>query len=214
MATLNFIKGSIKGKFGQFVGSSWRGTDYIKTYTPPSNPKTEGQIAVRTIFQHVIHIAQAINESVLKPYTFPKPQKLTACNRMVQVNKAMFDDKEWDQTKLTIFDGPLFNPGIGTAHIQDDGDDGIFVMITFYPDGGAASDIPIGIVHDEVSEMTFTATENSRTAATVGVQLFLPQGQTDLTKLHAYLVFSQPPAAGTNETGHVSRTAYLKVTAS
>lgn len=32
MATLNFIKGSIKGKIGQFVGSSWRGKDYIKTY--------------------------------------------------------------------------------------------------------------------------------------------------------------------------------------
>jgi hypothetical protein len=75
MATLNFIKGSIKGKVGQFVGSSWKGKDYIKTYTPPSNPRTEGQVGIRNIFQHVGHIAKAIYEPVLKPYTFPKPQK-------------------------------------------------------------------------------------------------------------------------------------------
>jgi hypothetical protein len=42
MATLNFIRGSIKGRVGQFVGSSWRGKDYIKTFTPPSNPQDCG----------------------------------------------------------------------------------------------------------------------------------------------------------------------------
>jgi hypothetical protein len=42
MASLNFVKGSIKGRVGQFVGSSWKGIDYIKTYTPPGNPRTEG----------------------------------------------------------------------------------------------------------------------------------------------------------------------------
>jgi hypothetical protein len=70
MASLNFVKGSIKGRVGQFVGSSWKGIDYIKTYTPPSNPKTEGQLTIRTIFQHCAHIGKAINEGVLKPYTF------------------------------------------------------------------------------------------------------------------------------------------------
>jgi hypothetical protein len=33
-------KGTIKGKVGQFVGSSWKGIDYIKTYTPSGNPRT------------------------------------------------------------------------------------------------------------------------------------------------------------------------------
>jgi hypothetical protein len=35
--------------------------------------------------------------------------------------------------------------------------------------------------------------------------------QADLSLLHAYLVFSRPPAQGTSETGEVSGTAYLKV---
>jgi hypothetical protein len=65
-------------RVGQFVGSSWRGKDYIKTFTPPANPKTEEQVAVRTIFQHIAHIAKAIYEGVLKPYTFPQPRNITA----------------------------------------------------------------------------------------------------------------------------------------
>jgi hypothetical protein len=67
MATLNFIRGSINGKLGQTVCSSSRGKEYIKTYAPPSNPNTEGQAAVRTIFQHTVHIVKAIYEPVLKP---------------------------------------------------------------------------------------------------------------------------------------------------
>ncbi|MDR2782700.1 MAG: DUF6266 family protein [Treponema sp.] len=56
MATLNFLK----GKIGQFVGPSWRGKDYIKTYAPPGNPRTEGQVSIRNIFQHVVFIAKSI----------------------------------------------------------------------------------------------------------------------------------------------------------
>ncbi|MDR0644252.1 MAG: hypothetical protein LBG05_04955 [Treponema sp.] len=93
MATLNCIKGSIKGKAGQFAGSSWKGKDRIKTCAPPGNLRTEGQAGVRNVFQHVGHIAVAIYEPALKPYTFPKPQKMSAFNKMARINKEMFDDR-------------------------------------------------------------------------------------------------------------------------
>ena len=32
MASLNFIKGTLKVRVGQFVGSSWSGKEYIKTF--------------------------------------------------------------------------------------------------------------------------------------------------------------------------------------
>lgn len=99
MARLNFVRGSIKGRVGEFVGSSWKGEDYIKTFTPPSNPRTEGQVAIRTVFQHITQIASQINADVLKPYTFPKPQKMTATNRMVHVNQELFDDKKLGPVK-------------------------------------------------------------------------------------------------------------------
>jgi len=75
MATLNFIRGTIRGKIGQFVGSSWKGKSYIKTFTKPGNPRTADQVAVREVFQKVSHIAKSIYGNVLKKYTFPKPRE-------------------------------------------------------------------------------------------------------------------------------------------
>jgi len=62
---------------------------------------------------------------------------------------------------------------------------------------------------DEATETTLYATA-TRAAAQVDVPI-ASLGTTDMSKLHAYLVFSKPPAANTGETGEVSNTAYLKV---
>jgi hypothetical protein len=209
MATLNFVKGSIKGRVGQFVGSSWKGIDYIKTYTPTGNPRTEGQVTIRTIFQRCAHIGKAINEGVLKPYTFPRPVKMTAYNRMIQVNKDLFDDLVWDQTKLKIFDGPLFNPGITAATIEGHGTSAVAVKVTFASATGDGTDKAIAVIHDEATETTLYAIAD-RSAGEVDVPI-ATFTQANLTKLHAYLVFAQPPTPGTGETGEVSGTAYLKV---
>jgi len=209
MAELNFVRGSIKGKVGQFVGSSWRGKDYIKTYTPPSNPRTDDQVAIRSIFQHTAHIAKAIYPGVLKPYTFPKPQKMTAYNKMIQINKLMFDDMEWDQTKLKIFEGPLFNPGITSANVESPSTPQALVRFTFAADIGAGTDVAAAIVHDEATETTLYAT-----ATRADAQITVPiatLGTTDLSKLHAYLVFAKPPTAETGDAGEVSNTAYMKI---
>jgi hypothetical protein len=211
MARLNFVKGSIKGRVGEFVGSSWKGTDYIKTFTPPSNPKTEGQVAVRTVFQHITHIASQINEGVLKPYTFPKPSKMTASNRMVHVNHVLFAEKQWEPEKLNIFEGPLFNPGITTAVIENGGSATAAVKISFSSTIGEAMDKAIGVVYDETSEKALAMVGDRQTGDIEIPIAILDQG--DLSKLHAYLVFSQPPASGTGESGQVSGTAYLKVPA-
>jgi hypothetical protein len=209
MATLNLLRGSLKGRLGDIVGSSWRGKDYVKSFTPPSNPNTEGQIAVRTIFQHTAHIASAINEAVLKPYTFPKPRKMTAYNRMIQINKPLFSELAWDQTKLKIFEGPLFNPGITVAAIQNPGTMTATVQVTFDAALGDGTDIAIAIIHDEKTETTLCA-QATRVDAHISVPI-ATLDQADLTKLHAYLVLSKPPAPRTSEHGEVSTTAYLAV---
>ncbi|MDR1901362.1 MAG: DUF6266 family protein [Treponema sp.] len=206
MATLNFIRGSIKGKVGQFVGSSWRGKDYIKTFTPPSNPRTEGQVAVRTIFQNVAHIAKAIYEAVLKPFTFPRPHRITAYNRMVQINKALFEAMAWDPAKLRIFEGPLFNPGIASASIS-----GASVSVSFDAATGEGTDAALAVVYDEITGQTMSA-QGVRADAVVTVPI-ATFDQADLSGLYAYLVFSQEPAQGTNDPGQVSNTAYFKVPA-
>jgi hypothetical protein len=204
MATLNFVRGSIKGRVGQFVGSSWRGKDYIKTFTPPSNPKTEGQVAVRTIFQNIAHIAKAIYEGVLKPFTFPRPRTFTSYNRMVQINKELFDDLAWDPAMLKIFDGPLFNPGIASASVSGD-----TVYVSFDAATGEGTDTAIAVIYDELPRSTFHGQAARADAAiTVSIAGLDPSA---LGGLHAYLVFSRALVTGTAEAGQVSGTAYLKV---
>jgi hypothetical protein len=205
MATLNFVRGSIKGRVGQFVGSSWRGKEYIKTFTPPANPKTEGQVAIRTIFQRIAHIAKAIYEGVLKPFTFPRPRNLTAYNRMVQINKDLFDDRAWDPAKLKIFDGPLFNPGIASAAVS-----GADVIVSFDATIGEGTDKAIAVVYDNLTETTLYG-EAARADAAVSVSI-AGLDPAALSGLHAYLVFAKEPSPGTAEQGQVSGTAYQPAT--
>ncbi|MDR3343958.1 MAG: DUF6266 family protein [Treponema sp.] len=214
MAALNFIRGSVKGKIGQFVGSSWRGKDYIKTYTPPGNPKTAGQVSVRNIFQRVTLIAKSIYYPVLKPYTFPKPQKMTAFNKMVQTNKPMFDGREWDASLLKIFEGALYSPGISGAALSADRRE---LAVTWDGSQGTADNAAIAVVHSEETGKTLCAVTTRDAGTTGDWDITELGGITDPGKVHAYLVFSRPPAQGTDAdvagTGEVSGTAYHTVTA-
>ena len=203
MATLNFIRGTIRGRLGQFVGSSWKGKSYIKTFTKPGNPKTAEQMAVRTVFQNVGHIAKGIYDAILKPYTFPKPRRMTAYNRMIQANQAMFDGKEWDPEKLKIFEGPLHNPGITGVTVSGD-----TAVIAFDASGGDPNDKALGIVFDAASGAVVNG-QVIRDAG--GVSVPLGTIDTGAADLHAYLVFSREPVIGTSEKGQVSNTAHYKV---
>jgi hypothetical protein len=209
MATLNFIKGTIRGKIGQFVGSSWKGKNYIKTFTKPGNPRTADQVAVRNIFQHVSHIAKALYANVLKPYTFPRPRRQTAYNRMIQINKVMFEAKAWEPEKLKIFDGPLYNPGISACSIDYPGEDREQVGFEWPTLPGDQNDVAIGVLYDEVSGKTLYA----RDTRDKGVMIIKTEtiAPIDKTKAHVYLIFAKPPADGTGEAGQVSGTAYAKV---
>jgi hypothetical protein len=211
MARLNFVKGSIRGRVGEFVGSSWKGEDYIKTFTPPSNPKTEGQVAVRSVFQHITHIASQINAGVLKPSTFTKPHKMTPSNRMVRINRALFEHKAWEPAGLKIFEGDLYNPGIAAAVIENSGTSSAQAAVTFSSTPGQGEDKAIAVIYDEGSGRALAA-EGKRQTGRIEVSIAVIN-PADLSQLHAYLVFAQPPAPGTGESGQVSGTAYLKVPA-
>jgi hypothetical protein len=113
--------------------------------------------------------------------------------------------------KLKIFDGPLFNHGITSATVEDAGSANVAVHVTFADAVGEGTDIAIPITHDEVTETTLHG-QAIRADAQIDVPI-ATFDQTDLTKLHAYLVFAKPPAHGTGETGQVSGTAYLAVPA-
>jgi hypothetical protein len=159
---------------------------------------------VRTVFQYIAHIAKAIYEGVLKPYTFPRPRKFTAYNRMVQINKELFDDRAWDPAKLKVFEGPLFNPGIASASVS-----GVEAVVTFDATIGEGTDKAIAVIYDGLTGAALYG-EAARADAAVSVSI-AGLDPAALSDLHAYLVFAREPAQGTTEQGQVSDTAYMAV---
>jgi hypothetical protein len=137
-------------------------------------------------------IAKTLYSEVLKPYTFPPPAKMTAYNRMIQINQPMFKSLEWDPSKLKILDGtlpPLVNiftfmestgPEIDTAY------------------KGEETDLAIGVLYDEITEQAFyaiadrTGFDDNETMLVSFPHLPIP----DYSKTHAYLTIVRPPSEG------------------
>lgn len=56
------IHGSISGKIGDIVGSSWRGIDYIKSKPKRTKPATEGELKNQFVFAYTQYWLQPIKE--------------------------------------------------------------------------------------------------------------------------------------------------------
>jgi hypothetical protein len=189
---------------GEFVGSTWKGIPYVKLYAKPKDPKSAKQLAVRKIFKNIAFIASRLSEGVLKPYTFPKPEHRTAYSHMLHINGLMFANKEWNAADLKIFEGPLDNPGVSQAALS-----GRTVKVAFDAAQGRGADEAVAVVYDEEAR-TVNYAVGTRNRGSVKVAL-AHKPDPDADSLHAYLAFIRPPAAGSDEKGVVSFTAYKKV---
>jgi hypothetical protein len=101
MARLRFIHGAIRGKLGEFVGSSWKGINYIKTFSKPSNPRTDGQISVRQVFTFISNWACALFEIGLNNI-IPPVKRMTARNSVFKANGKMITEKLFKAADLQI----------------------------------------------------------------------------------------------------------------
>jgi hypothetical protein len=202
MAEINMLKGTMRRKFGKFVGSSWRGIDYVKLWGKPGNPRTAEQVAVRDVFRRVSSIAKAIYAKVLKPFTFPTPRKLTAYNQMLKVNRPMFEKGSFDPMELRIFNGPLENSGLASALRNGSSVEFTYGKTTL--DGMGENDVAVCVIADESGDNVRCATGlRGAGACSVSLASVPNAGSVDFT---AYLAFSRAPKKGTGEQGIVSPT--------
>jgi len=204
MSEINWLKAALKGRLGNVVGSSWRGKDYTKLYTQPSNPNTAGQKGVRSIFAHVGHIAHKIYKGVLAPYTYPVPKDITKYNRMMQINNELYDDKIWAPAKLKIFAGELKTVPIESADYKEV-DNQLDVEWGVALSDDATDDAIILVYYEATGETLYTIAKRGDVNTIMDTTLLGPA--LDVTKLHVYLAFSQPPGEK-YEHGQVSNTAY------
>ena len=54
------ILGGFSGKIGNVVGGSWKGINYMRVLTKPSNPNSEKQVNQRTKFTTALSFLQPI----------------------------------------------------------------------------------------------------------------------------------------------------------
>jgi hypothetical protein len=104
MARLKFVKGAVIGRLGEFVGSRWKGIHYIKVFTPPSNPRTEAQISVRTVFKALSDFASALFRAGI--FSFIPPEKrMTERNSVFRANGQMLANKSFSPFTLQVSRG-------------------------------------------------------------------------------------------------------------
>jgi hypothetical protein len=101
MATLSLFRGAITGRLGEFVGSKWKGINYLRLYAKPSNPRTPDQISVRLVFKYLSLFASAL-------YTrgflnlIPPARRMTERNSVFKVNRQMLTNKTFDPEELQV----------------------------------------------------------------------------------------------------------------
>jgi hypothetical protein len=101
MARLRFIKGTITGRLGEFVGSRWKGINYIKTFSPHSNPRTEAQVSIRLVFRYLSHFASALFSAGLLGL-IPSAPRMTERNSVFKANSQMLTNKEFVPSALQV----------------------------------------------------------------------------------------------------------------
>jgi len=92
MAKLRFVTGKVTGRMGEFVGSMWKGINYIRTYTKPSNPKTPSQNSIRLVFKKLSDFASGLYAHDLL-VAIPQARHMTERNSVFRANKQMLSDK-------------------------------------------------------------------------------------------------------------------------
>jgi hypothetical protein len=101
MARLSFFKGAVTGKLGEFVGSKWKGINYLRLYAKPSNPRTEGQISIRAVFKAVSLFASALFGNGFLAFV-PPAKQMTERNSVFRANRQMFTNKTFIPEALQI----------------------------------------------------------------------------------------------------------------
>jgi hypothetical protein len=207
VSKINFIKGELKGKLGEIVGSSWKGIPYTKTYTKAKNPNTDKQIETRYVFQSIAHIGKGIYSS-LELYTRPKPHQMSVYNHLIKLNKPMFgkQGQKWNPLELIIMSGELASAAIATAVFDSSA---LTATITWDGTVGDATDKAFIVVYDDESKRTVHTAEIIRSAGTVTIDASAFADVSTYNDIYAYLAFYH---LDDNGKGFNSNTSRLKAT--
>lgn len=106
MGVMNLLKAKWDGKVGQTVGAKWKDKATIRTYSKPSNPRTEAQVVVRGAFSEMTKYVALFSDQI-KYLSALDTSGMSVRNAIIKLNKAMIGTSGFDKATLQISRGGL-----------------------------------------------------------------------------------------------------------
>lgn len=173
------ILSKVSGKVAGVVGSTWKGTNYLRERVKPSNPNTALQQRQRGKMRSIVALARPILGNVLATFVDPFCKEFSGYNWFVKNNIAKIDPETGLLTAAPVIafgsgDAPSFKSPV------HDGESVIFTAASDWsvPAGYTASAVIALFKKNELKSMAGVKTITSlRTDEGVGVEF----GQMGLT---------------------------------
>lgn len=109
MGLLNLLKANYTGKVGQTVGAKWKDKSTVRTYSIPSNPRTDAQVSVRSGFTDITKFT-ALFADQIKYLSALNTSGMSVRNAIIKLNKGMIPENNFDKESLLISNGGLQIP--------------------------------------------------------------------------------------------------------
>lgn len=109
MGLLNLLKANYTGKVGQTVGAKWKDKSTVRTYSIPSNPRTDAQVSVRGGFSSITKFT-ALFADQIKYLSALNTSGMSVRNAIIKLNKGMIPQNNFDKANLLISNGGLQIP--------------------------------------------------------------------------------------------------------
>lgn len=106
MGKMNLLKGKWDGKVGQTVGAKWKNKPTIRTYSIPSNPRTQAQQDVRGAFKSITSFVALFSDQI-KYLSALDTAGMSVRNAIVKINKDMIANNSFAKANLIISKGGL-----------------------------------------------------------------------------------------------------------
>lgn len=109
MGLLNLLKANYTGKVGQTVGAKWKDKSTVRTYSIPSNPRTDAQVSVRGGFSSITKFT-ALFADQIKYLSALNTSGMSVRNAIIKLNKGMIPENSFNKANLLISNGGLQIP--------------------------------------------------------------------------------------------------------
>lgn len=120
MGKMNLLKANWIGKVGETVGAKWKNKKVIRTYSIPSNPRTDAQVSVRTVFKDMTGYV-ALFADQIKYLSSLDTRGMSVRNAILSANKAQVVAGAFDEATLVVNKGGLPNATAFTAGLTTAG---------------------------------------------------------------------------------------------